>query len=447
MTRLKSRAFVTLHKHKALPPLGKPWTCVTATRPRSSDRTCDHRGYDAPRPGLTEPQVYGRRRERFGQAAATETDVLTIITPSSQDDPAMSDALPSFRTPAEEAAYAAVLDDLAGRDRGDEAVMVFREPTDPDAAVVADAMIRAGTVSDTLYARLLAAADRLYAPPPVTRAVAFDAFGTLVHIGRKRHPFKRLIRQARDRAQALPSPMVQPIGLADYAAALGLPHPDNELAMLDEELATIVLYPETLDALRRVREQGVKVAVASNLALPYAAPLKALLTDLVDIWHFSFDAGAIKPERAFYASLTDRLGCEAGDLLMVGDTWRDDIVGAVEAGSRARWVDREGRASHARRFIAIRELGDAYPDRRRAPQMTELELFRSGIDANLDYLHTQRWTLETARLRQTLTDAPDGKKAAAKQALDDHYAIRGEPETSRAALIRSAMGQSRHTGS
>ena len=132
---------------------------------------------------------------------------------------------------------------------------------------------------------------------------------------------------------------------------------------------------------------------------------------------------------------------------MVGDTWRDDIVGAVEAGLRAWWIDREGRASHARRFIAIRELGDAYPDWRRAPQMTELELFRSGIDANLDYLHTQRWALETARLRQTLMDAPDAKKAAAKQALDDHYAIRGEPETSRAALIRSAMGQSRHTSS
>jgi len=351
----------------------------------------------------------------------------------------MSDAFPSFRTPAEEAAYAAVLDDLAGRDRGDEAIMMFREPTDPDAAVVADAMIRAGTVSDVLYARLLAAADRLFAPPPVTRAVAFDAFGTLAHIGRKRHPFERLIRQARDQAAALPSPMVQSIGLTEYAATLGLPHPDDELAMLDEELATIVLYPDTLNALRRVREQGVKVAVASNLALPYAAPLKALLGDLVDIWHFSFDAGAIKPERAFYAGLTDRLGCEASDLLMVGDTWRDDIVGAVGAGSRARWVDREGCASHARRFIAVRELGDAYPDRRRTGQMTDLELVRSGIDANLDYLHTQRWALEAARLRQILTHASDAGKVAAKRALDDHYDTRGQPETSRATLIRNAI--------
>ena len=57
----------------------------------------------------------------------------------------MNDVLPSFRTPAEQAAYAAVLADLAGRDRGDEAAMMFREPTDPDAVVVADAMTRAGS--------------------------------------------------------------------------------------------------------------------------------------------------------------------------------------------------------------------------------------------------------------------------------------------------------------
>lgn len=48
----------------------------------------------------------------------------------------MSDALPSFRTPAEQAVYAAVLHDLAGRDREDEAVMVFCGSTDPDAAVL-----------------------------------------------------------------------------------------------------------------------------------------------------------------------------------------------------------------------------------------------------------------------------------------------------------------------
>ena len=298
----------------------------------------------------------------------------------------MSDARPSFRNPAEKAAYDAVLIDLAGRPRGNEAVMAFRTPTDPIAAVIADAMVHAGAVSDELYTRLLTVVDRRYAAfrhgvgQPVTRAIAFDAFGTLVHIGRKRHPFERLIRQARDRAKMIPLPMAQSIGLADYAAALGLPHPDAELAALNEELATIALYPDTLDALRRVRDRGMKVAVASNLAQPYAAPLRALLGNLVDVWHFSFDAGSIKPDRSFYAGLTAKLGCDPAELLMVGDTWRDDIVGAVEAGSRARWLDRDGRASYARRLIAIRSLADAYPDTHDQPELSRDVLIQNAVE-------------------------------------------------------------------
>ncbi len=124
---------------------------------------------------------------------------------------------------------------------------------------------------------------------------------------------------------------------------------------------------------------------------------------------------------------------------MVADTWRDDIVGDEEAGLRARWVNRKGRAAHARRFIAVRELSDAYPDRLRAGQMTELELVRSGIDANLDYLHTQRWGFQTAQLRQALTDALEAEKAAAKQVLDDHHDTRDQSETSCAALMRNAI--------
>lgn len=96
---------------------------------------------------------------------------------------------PNFRTLAEETAWDAVIADLAGRvryrvgdvsenERGEwrqnllsrddrwssiresEAYMAFREPFDPEAAVIADAMVRAGTVSNDLYARLLTVADR-----------------------------------------------------------------------------------------------------------------------------------------------------------------------------------------------------------------------------------------------------------------------------------------------
>lgn len=249
--------------------------------------------------------------------------------------------------------------------RETEACQAFWETLDPEAAMLADAMVRAGLpVTEAHYARLLRVADRLHArllnpEPSRTRVVVFDAYGTLVHIANKRHPFERLGRRARDIARRLVSPMLRPIGLADYAAELGLPYPVDYLAALENELASVALYPDTLDVLREIKARDIRVAVASNLALPYAGPLIELLGDLVDLYHFSFDAGAAKPDRAFYDGLHTRLGCPPSEMVMVGDTWRNDFVGGVDAGMRAWWLDRANNPPYARRRVAIRDLWGA----------------------------------------------------------------------------------------
>jgi len=64
---------------------------------------------------------------------------------------------------------------------------------------------------------------------------------------------------------------------------LGLPYPDAELTMLNEELATIEPNSDTLGTLRRIGEEGVMIVVASNLALPYSTPLRALLGILMAV--------------------------------------------------------------------------------------------------------------------------------------------------------------------
>jgi hypothetical protein len=58
---------------------------------------------------------------------------------------------------------------------------------------------------------------------------------------------------------------------------LALPYPDAELTMLNEKLAAIAPYSGVSGTLRWVGEESVMIAVASNLALAYATPLRALL--------------------------------------------------------------------------------------------------------------------------------------------------------------------------
>jgi len=69
-----------------------------------------------------------------------------------------------------------------------------------------------------------------------------------------------------------------------------------------------------------------------------------------------FNACAIKLRGGFYADLTARLASKTSELLMLGDTWQNDIICAVEVELRAQWTDGVGRGSHARGFIANRYL-------------------------------------------------------------------------------------------
>ena len=78
---------------------------------------------------------------------------------------------------------------------------------------------------------------------------------------------------------------------------------------------------------------------------------------------------------------------------------------------------------------------------RTAARKTEAELVRESIDANLPYLHSQRWAVEAGRLRGEIDKLPDAEKAAAKQALSKHYDLRDNPEASRAPLVERAMDQ------
>lgn len=84
----------------------------------------------------------------------------------------------------------------------------------------------------------------------------------------------------------------------------------------------------------------VLVAVVSNLAAPYGAPLKQLLHGLVDCWCLSYEIGAMKPDRAIFDALLERTNSSAAEVLMIGDRWESDLLGARRAGIQALLLDR-----------------------------------------------------------------------------------------------------------
>ena len=71
------------------------------------------------------------------------------------------------------------------------------------------------------------------------------------------------------------------------------------------------------------------------------------LAPLVDTLIASEDVGVSKPDRGIFDIALDRLGVAAGDAVMVGDSWANDVAGAVHAGIRAIWFNPDRKTAPA----------------------------------------------------------------------------------------------------
>ncbi len=110
------------------------------------------------------------------------------------------------------------------------------------------------------------------------QAVIFDAFGTLMKIQDGSHPYRQLMkigkaqgrRSRPDDASVL---MKSPITLTQAAAHLGITASPEQLSALEtvlaDEIAAIEAYPDGLEAVKLLQEQGIRIGVCSNLAFPY----------------------------------------------------------------------------------------------------------------------------------------------------------------------------------
>lgn len=175
-------------------------------------------------------------------------------------------------------------------------------------------------------------------------AIAFDAFGTLIQYGARRiNPYLRLVgdTSTNEKGGRLPF-LTRNVPVEVFAEELGVGHLTHVIRReLEDELASLQLYPEVELTLRRLRATGKRIAVCSNLAYEYGPAVRRLLPSL-DAHVLSFEVGAAKPEPAIYEAVCSALGKRPRDVLFVGDSKRCDFDGPQAFGMQARWLDRRG---------------------------------------------------------------------------------------------------------
>jgi HAD superfamily hydrolase (TIGR01549 family) len=197
------------------------------------------------------------------------------------------------------------------------------------------------------------------------RAVVFDVFGTLAEIGEKRRPYAKLMQLLRTSGRE-PQPddaarlMSTNVGLAGVPKLFDTRLSAASIAELEldlyAELSTIKLYPEVTSTLTALRNAGYKIGLCSNLAPPYAVPIKLLLPFELDAYAWSFEAGTVKPEPAIYKAVCVSLGCSPKEVVMIGDTLEADYAGPRRIGMHGFHLRRNGDSVVAESLKTLDEI-------------------------------------------------------------------------------------------
>jgi HAD superfamily hydrolase (TIGR01549 family) len=98
-------------------------------------------------------------------------------------------------------------------------------------------------------------------------------------------------------------------------------------------------YPDTVDALKSLKRNGIPVAVVSNIAWDIRPVFDRVgAGELVDEFVLSYVEGAVKPDPLLFSVACERIGVVPQDVLMIGDSKEAD-GGAARIGCAFAIVD------------------------------------------------------------------------------------------------------------
>ncbi len=115
------------------------------------------------------------------------------------------------------------------------------------------------------------------------KVVVFDAFGTLIKIGGRRSPYLKLMKWLRSNGRTPSNQdariiMSHNFDFKKWGDFFGEKLPVELLEAMNMDLAlelkTIQIYPDVISTLQYLKKSGLKIALCSNLAMPYGEHLR-----------------------------------------------------------------------------------------------------------------------------------------------------------------------------
>lgn len=103
------------------------------------------------------------------------------------------------------------------------------------------------------------------------------------------------------------------------------------------------LYPETIDVLKGLRDRGLELGIISNFDSRLFGVLKGLgIGEYFDTVTISSLARSAKPAPGIFRLALEKHALDPEEALHVGDSLRDDVMGAQKAGLAGLLIQRQG---------------------------------------------------------------------------------------------------------
>lgn len=112
-------------------------------------------------------------------------------------------------------------------------------------------------------------------------------------------------------------------------------------------------YCEGAEALLRALDGRKVLAVATSGLSDIQNPRIARLPAKINYRFISEEVGLVKPARAFFMHMSEKMSIPPAKCLMIGDSMRSDIGGALSAGMQAIWVHKADREAPCARVDSL----------------------------------------------------------------------------------------------
>ncbi|WP_196909114.1 MULTISPECIES: HAD family hydrolase [unclassified Aquimarina] len=170
------------------------------------------------------------------------------------------------------------------------------------------------------------------------KTIVFDLYNTLIEIKESNHFFLKLFKISQNGFDMDVSAYLQLVMKNDLSELRDILPPefstlyDKNLPELEQELDSIVIYEEVLHVLEDLKKH-FRVFLISNLASPYKEPVfYNNLDQYFEKMIFSCDYGFLKPNKEIFKEIEKFTSNKPNEILMVGDSFKSDIVGAKNMG-------------------------------------------------------------------------------------------------------------------